>query len=70
DVMTSAPHTIGPDKRFGFALMLMSTKGFRHLPVIEDDKLIGVVSARSAMDPELEEFEFEVQRRKHLMGHG
>ena len=70
DVMTPAPVTIAPDKPFGYALMMMSQMGFRHLPVIEDDKLVGIVSARSAMDPDLEEFESEVQRRKHLMGNG
>ncbi|MCC7325537.1 MAG: CBS domain-containing protein [Burkholderiales bacterium] len=66
DVMTSAPHTIEPDKRFGYALLIMFEKGFRHLPVVEKGKLIGIVSARSALDPDLEEFRFEEERRKHL----
>ena len=66
DVMTAAPHTIEPDKRFGYALLVMYEKGFRHLPVVENDKLIGIISARSALDPDLEEFRFEEERRKHL----
>ena len=65
DVMTRAPHTVDPDKPFGYALLVMQEKGFRHLPVIEDGKPIGIVSSRSAMDPELEEFLSEAQRRKH-----
>jgi len=65
EVMTRAPHTVGPDKPFGYALMLMHEKGFRHLPVVVDGKPIGIVSARSAMDPELEEFVSEAQRRVH-----
>jgi CBS domain-containing protein len=70
DVMTPAPHTVGPDKPFGYALLLMHEKGFRHLPVVENGKLIGVVSARSAMDPALEEFVSEAERRKNLLGEG
>jgi len=66
DVMTRAPHTIDPDKPFGYALLVMHQKGFRHLPVINDGKLIGIVSSRSAMDPELEEFAFEATRREHF----
>jgi predicted transcriptional regulator len=45
----------------------MHENGFRHLPVLEHGKLIGVVSARSAMDPELEEFAAEVERRKFYL---
>jgi CBS domain-containing protein len=66
DVMTRAPHTVEPDKPFGYALLLMQEKGFRHLPVIEDGKPIGIVSSRSAMDPELEEFVSEAHRRTHF----
>lgn len=66
DVMTRAPRTIDPDKPFGYALLVMQENGFRHLPVMQDGKPIGIVSSRSAMDPELEEFVYEANRRKHL----
>jgi hypothetical protein len=36
------------------------------LPVVEDGVPIGIVSARSALDPDLEEFVSEAQRRKAL----
>ena len=65
DVMTREPQTVDPEKPFGYALMLMHEKGFRHLPVVVHGKPIGIVSARSAMDPELEEFVSEQQRRVH-----
>lgn len=65
DVMTSAPQAIDPDKPFGYALLVMHEKGFRHLPVVENGKPIGIISSRSAMDPELEEFTVEVNRRMH-----
>ena len=65
EVMTREPQAVDPDKPFGYALLLMHEKGFRHLPVVDNGKPIGVVSSRSAMDPELEEFTVEVNRRMH-----
>ena len=46
----------------------MHQGGFRHLPVVDDGRIVGVLSSRSAMDPELEEFVSEAERRKHLIG--
>lgn len=66
DVMTGSPQTVGPDKPFGYALLVMQETGFRHLPVVENGKLIGIVSSRSAMDPELEEYAFEENRRQRF----
>jgi CBS domain-containing protein len=70
DVMTPAPDTVDPDKPFGSALLMMHDKGFRHLPVVKDGKVVGIVSSRSAMDPTLEEFVSEEQRRKHFQEKG
>ena len=67
EVMTAAPLTVDPDKSFGYALLLMYEHGFRHLPVIEDGELIGIVSARNAMDPDLEEFVAEAKRREQIL---
>ncbi len=65
-VMTPDPITVGPHELFGQALHLMHSNHFRHLPVVEDGEPIGIVSARSALDPDLEEFISEAQRRKSL----
>lgn len=66
DVMTPDPKTIAPDASFGVALITMYDNGFRHLPVVEDGVPVGIVSTRSALDPDLEEFRCEETRRKHL----
>jgi CBS domain-containing protein len=66
DVMTGEPQTVDPNKTFGYALLMMHENGFRHVPVVENDKLIGIVSSRNALDPDLEEFVAEAQRRKHI----
>jgi CBS domain-containing protein len=67
DAMTTAPQTVDPDKSFGYALLLMYENGFRHVPVIENGDLIGIVSARNALDPDLEEFVSESQRRQQIL---
>ena len=66
DVMTPDPKTVAPDETFGYALLLMHENGFRHAPVVEDGRPIGVISARSALDPDLEEFTAEAERRKSI----
>jgi len=66
EVMTRDPRTISPEKTYGAAMLLMHEHGFRHLPVVENGVPIGIVSSRSALDPDLEEFVFEERRRKHL----
>jgi signal-transduction protein with cAMP-binding, CBS, and nucleotidyltransferase domain len=64
--MTAQPQTVHPDEPFGNALRLLYEGKFRHLPVVEFDRPLGMVSVRDALPPELEEFVFEERRRKHL----
>jgi CBS domain-containing protein len=64
EVMTPHPVSVGPEVTFGYAMLLMQEHGVRHLPVVENGKPIGMVSARQALDPELEEFVCEVRRRE------
>jgi CBS domain-containing protein len=66
EVMTPDPLTVAPEETFGYALLLMHEKGFRHAPVVVDGRPIGVVSARHALDPDLEEFAAEAERRRHI----
>ncbi len=44
----------------------MHDHGFRHLPVVDKGEPVGIVSSRSALDPEMEEFTAETQRRLSL----
>jgi len=66
DVMTRAPVTIEPDRSFGHAMAVMHEHHCRHLPVVENGRPIGIVSARNALDPELEDFVCEQRRRKQF----
>ncbi len=70
EVMTAEPLTVGPNMSYGYALVMMQENGFRHTPVVENGNPIGIVSSRNAMDPELEEFVSEANRREHIrIGH-
>ena len=44
--MTHNPKTVEPDVDSEDALHTMLDNGFRHLPVVENGKVIGVVSMR------------------------
>lgn len=65
-VMTDKLQTATPDKTLGHALHLMFEGGFRHLPVVEDGRPVGMVSARNALGLEILQFERERQEREHL----
>jgi len=67
DVMTAGPKTIAPDRTFGYALLMMHENGFRHVPVVENETVVGIVSARNALDPDMEEFVAESHRREAIV---
>ncbi|MBF8305742.1 MAG: putative signal-transduction protein with domain [Acidobacteria bacterium] len=63
DVMTRDPRTIHPDKPFAEALQIMHDGGFRNVPVVENGRPVGIVSASDALGPELKDFIFELLRQ-------
>ena len=66
EVMTSNPRTIAPDRPFGHALHLMYEGEFRHVPVVENGRPLGMVSARDALGPDLEQFIADLGTRAHI----
>ena len=66
EVMTRSPQSLHPDKSFGEALHMMHAGGFRHVPVVEDGKPVGMISARDALGPELEDFVYEMLRQEQV----
>jgi CBS domain-containing protein len=44
--MTHEPRTVAPDVDTEVALRTMLDNGFRHLPVVENEKVVGIVSLR------------------------
>lgn len=45
DVMTRDPYCIPPTTTVGEAMQLVTTRRFRHLPVVENNKLLAVISS-------------------------
>lgn len=66
DVMTANPRTISPDRPFGHALHLMHEGEFRHVPVVENGRPLGMVSARDALGTELQQFISDLDTRTHI----
>jgi CBS domain-containing protein len=55
EYMTQDPETIEPDDTTQHAAVLMIHGGFRHLPVVEGDAVVGILSIRDLMRVVLED---------------
>jgi CBS domain-containing protein len=65
-VMTRRVMTIAPDGLVVNALHLMHDHGFRHMPVVEDGRPIGMVSVRDALGSEIVTFEHQTAFKERL----
>lgn len=66
EVMTAEPQTISPDRPLVHALHLMHDGGFRHMPVVENGRPVGMVSIRDAMGIEMVRLEHELDDKEAL----
>jgi CBS domain-containing protein len=48
-VMTENVVTVNPDDNIEDCMKIVVNKGFRHLPVVEDEELVGVISANDLL---------------------
>jgi CBS domain-containing protein len=64
EVMTRNPDTIGPNASAHEALQQMSDRGYRHLPVTENGRIVGMVSVRDIYGAMLQELEEELHDRE------
>lgn len=70
-VMTADPVTIGPRDDPRDALELMRSHGFRHLPVVDDGQIAGMVSVRDLYDAVKIQLEEDLQERDaYIFGSG
>jgi CBS domain-containing protein len=49
-VMTPRPKTLPPGASVAFALNKMSVDGYRHIPIVEDGKAVGVLSVKDIVN--------------------
>ncbi len=66
-VMTPQPQTIHPDQPFLDALRMMHKGRFRHMPVVEDGRPLGMVSSRDALDDDLYELRVDLDQREDML---
>ena len=71
DVMTKHVVTCAPDDRLPHIMGEMTRHRVRHLPVVEDRRLVGIISIGDVVKARLEELELEttVLREAYLASH-
>lgn len=65
-VMTHNPKTVSAGASFNAALQMMHEGRFRHVPVVEAGRPVGMISVRDALGPELESFVYEMLRQEQV----
>jgi CBS domain-containing protein len=71
DVMTRTVFTVTTDTSMDECIALMSKHHIRHLPVVENDQLVGLVSIRDVMQAALDDREHAVKGiEDYIMGSG
>ncbi len=61
-IMTANPITVSPDSTVGACMEIMTDNRFRHLPVMEGDTLIGVISIGDVVNAVIEEQSFLIDQ--------
>lgn len=70
DVMTANPFTVAMDSTIEQCMALMSSKKIRHLPVVDGETLIGVISIGDVINFIIEEQKGIIEQLEHyITGH-
>ncbi|SFB72601.1 CBS domain-containing protein [Polaromonas sp. OV174] len=70
DVMTSAVMFVGPTETSEHCMALMTENRLRHLPVVEDGKLLGLISIGDLVKDIISEQKFVIEQLEHyITGH-
>lgn len=67
DIMGSQIVTVTPESTIDDCMQLMTDKFIRHLPVIEDDKLIGIISIGDVVKYVIDEQKFIIENMEHYI---
>lgn len=66
-IMTSEVHTCGPNDTVDQLMRLMTEQRFRHVPVVADGVLLGLVSIGDVVKSRIGELEFEREQLEHYI---
>ena len=69
EVMTSPVLTVGPDVKIMDAMEIMTTKKIRHLPIVENGKLMGVVTLADLVSEVVADQEHKIDQLMRYVGH-
>jgi len=58
-IMTTDVHTCTPDDQLDDLMSLMTERRIRHVPVCEDDRLVGIVSIGDVVKHKIDALQFE-----------
>lgn len=67
DIMTAHVVTVSPQVRTRDCLALMSQKRIRHLPVVDGDKVLGMISIRDIMNDIIADHEMTISHLEHYI---
>ena len=69
ELMTKNPITVTPDHTIEDCMGVMSDKRIRHLPVVEDNQLIGMISIGDLVKHIIEEQKSIIEHLEHYITH-
>ncbi len=67
DIMTDSPVFVTPDTELEYCMQLMTNKFIRHLPVIENNQLTGLISIGDIMKYVINNKDFIIQNLEHYI---
>jgi len=70
DVMSSTVISVRPDQTVDDCMGIMTDKRFRHLPVVQEGKLVGLVSIGDLVKSIIDQQEFTIEQLKGYIASG
>jgi CBS domain-containing protein len=69
DIMTAEVVCVSPEQSVDTCMGLMTQRRFRHLPVVVDDRLAGIISIGDVVKAIIDDQQFEIDELQHyIMG--
>jgi CBS domain-containing protein len=70
EIMTQKVLTVRPEQTIQECMALMTDKRIRHLPVLEDDRLVGIVSIGDVVKAVISQQEFMIEQLERYIEGG
>ena len=67
DIMTDSPIFVSPDTKIEECMQLMTDKWIRHLPVVENGELIGIISIGDVVKYIIHQKDFIIENLEHYI---